>query len=568
MVIQGVLPLAWLMVVKLIVDRLTGAAGNLTPEENFEGLAVLLGVAFGVSVVTALCAAISGYASTALGHLVTDSVQQLVQRKSVSLDLEYYENALAYDKLYRAQREAPSRPTQIVLQLAQLGQSFLTLAALLVLLATFHWGVVAVLLFASLPLVAYRLKFSQALYDWRRSVTLTERRAKYLNDLVSTPQSAKELRLFGFEAVMRERYATIRAELRKALLGLTGERHRKEFVFHTVAALAGYSTMAYVAYRAVYGEVSIGDLVMYFGAFQIALTSLRAVLSGIGTLYEHNLFLSSLDEFLQVPKNVLEPRQPRSIPRPFRDAIRVEGVTFRYPGTDRLVLDDLNMTIGLGQTVALVGSNGSGKSTLIKLLCRLYDPTEGRITIDGIDIREFSPNALRREISVIFQDYVHYHMSARENIWLGRCDVPPDDSLIVAAAKQAGLDENLQRLKDGYDTVLSRSLADGAELSIGQWQKLSLARSLYRDAQFIILDEPTSSMDAGAEYEFFETFRALAKERTAIIVSHRFSTVRGADQIYVIDGGRVTENGTHDDLVALGGLYAKLYGQQASHYRA
>lgn len=568
-VVQGILPLAWLYTIKLIVDRLTGpSAESLSPQESFQGLALLVGVALAISLITSLTRAISEYSSYALGHIVTDSVQQLVQRKSVSLDLEYYENALAFDKLHRAQREAPSRPTEIVLQLTQLGQSALTLIALLALLATFHWVLVLVLLCASLPLVAYRVKFSQALYDWRRSVTLTERRAKYLNDLVSTPQSAKELRLFGFEKVMRERYAAIRAKLREALLGLTAGRHRKEFIFDSVAAVTGYGAMAFVAYRALSGEASIGDLVMYFGAFQIALTSLRTVLSGFGSLYESNLFLSSLDEFMAVPNNVLDPEHPRPVPSPIKDAIRIEGMDFRYPGTDRVVLQDLNMTIAHGETVALVGANGSGKSTLIKLLCRLYDPSEGRITIDGTDIREFSTDALRAEISVIFQDYVHYHVSARENIWLGRSDAAPDDTRIVDAARQAGIDDTLQRLKDGYETVLSRSLADGAELSIGQWQKLSLARALYRDSQIIILDEPTASMDAGAEYEFFETFRALAEDRTAIIVSHRFSTVRGADRIYVIDGGRVAEHGSHDELVAAQGVYAKLYNQQASHYRS
>jgi len=275
LVVQSVLPLAWLYMVKLVVDRLTGVGSEgLSPQDNFEGLVILLIVALAISIATALLAALSGYANAALANRVTDTVQQLVQQKSVTLDMEYYENPLAYDKLHRAQREAPRRPTQIVRESALFGQNVLTLFALLGLLVTFHWGVVLVVLLASLPLIIYRVKFSQSFYEWHRSMTLTERQAAYLNDIVTTPETAKELRLFGFEFTIRDRFTAIRVKLRAALLKLTAQRHRKEFLYSLIASVAGYGTLAFIAYDAVHGDVSVGELVMYFGAFQIALTSL------------------------------------------------------------------------------------------------------------------------------------------------------------------------------------------------------------------------------------------------------------------------------------------------------
>ena len=306
---------------------------------------------------------------------------------------------------------------------------------------------------------------------------------------------------------------------------------------------------------------------MYFGAFQVAIGSLRPTLSGLAELYENNLFLSTLYEFFDVKKSVSDPAQPKEMPRPWRSGLSVENLSFHYPDTDRLILHNIAMTIRPGEIVALVGRNGSGKTTLTKLLCRLYDPDKGRITIDDIDLRDFKTGDLRREISVIYQDFGRYHMTARENILLGRPEFEANNPAIVIAAQWAGIHDKLIALPQGYDTVMSRTFADGAELSIGQWQKLALARAFVRDSQLILLDEPTSSLDAAAEFEFFEKFRDMAKGRSALIISHRFSTVRLADRIYVLEGGQLIEQGNHDELIALDGLYAHLYRQQASYYQ-
>jgi ATP-binding cassette subfamily B protein len=308
-------------------------------------------------------------------------------------------------------------------------------------------------------------------------------------------------------------------------------------------------------------------MVMYFGAFQVAVGSLRPTLSDLAELYENNLFLSTLYEFLAVQKQVPEPAQPKEMPRPWQSGLRVENLRFRYPDTERWVLDGIALTIRPGEIVALVGRNGSGKTTLTKLLCRLYDPDSGRITLDGIDLRDLRTDDLRREVSVIYQDFGRYHLTARENILLGRPELGADDPAIIRAAQWAGIHDHLIRLPQGYETVMSRTFADGAELSIGQWQKLALARAFVRDSQLILLDEPTSSLDAAAEFEFFEKFREMARGRSALIISHRFSTVRLADRIYVLDEGRLIEEGNHEELIARDGLYAHLYRRQASYYQ-
>jgi ATP-binding cassette subfamily B protein len=272
-------------------------------------------------------------------------------------------------------------------------------------------------------------------------------------------------------------------------------------------------------------------------------------------------------EFLNLEPKIVDPPHPAPMPMPFRQGIKVENVSFHYPGTTRTVLHDINLTIQPGEKIALVGENGSGKTTLIKLLCRLYDPIEGRITVDGIDLRDLKLLDFRREIGAILQDYEHYSLTAGENIWFGNVLQPPDQESIQMAASQAGAHEVISGLKDGYETMLGKLFEGGEELSIGQWQKVALARAFLRDAQLIILDEPTSSMDARAEYEVFQKLRDLTEGRAVILISHRFSTVRMADCIYVMDGGRIVERGSHDELMALGGLYAQLFMTQAQHYQ-
>jgi ATP-binding cassette subfamily B protein len=324
---------------------------------------------------------------------------------------------------------------------------------------------------------------------------------------------------------------------------------------------------AYLVYQAIGGKSTLGDLAMYYQAFQRVQGSLQGILSSLAGLYEDNLFLSNLYEFLDLKRTVIEPVHARPVPQPMQRGIALNHVSFQYPAGTRKVFEDISLTIRPGEVVALVGENGSGKTTLIKLLCRLYDPTDGTITIDGVDLRQFETKALRHEIAIIFQDYAHYHLTARENIWFGNTALSPNDERVIAAARRSGADGVISALPHGYDTILGKRFANGEELSIGEWQKVALARVFMRDAQIIVLDEPTSSMDAKAEYEAFQSFRQLVSGRTAILISHRFSTVRMADRIYVLKQGSVIEGGTHEELVSMGGTYAQLFEMQAQHYR-
>jgi ATP-binding cassette subfamily B protein len=333
------------------------------------------------------------------------------------------------------------------------------------------------------------------------------------------------------------------------------------------ATLAIFGTFAYIVYQTVQGVISVGSMVMYYQAFQTGLSSLQSLLGGLAGLYEDNLFLTYLYDFLALEPKVLEPPHPRPVPRPMKRGIVFDEVSFHYPDTERTALQDVSLTVRPDEVAALVGPNGSGKTTLVKLLCRLYDPSAGRISVDGVDLREVSATELRKSISVIFQDYSQYQLSARTNIWVGNAALDPHDEAIESAARDSGAHEAIEELSKGYETMLGKWFEDGEELSIGEWQKVALARAFVRDVQILVLDEPTSALDPNAEWKVFEHIRELAQGRAVLLISHRFSTVRMADRIHILEGGRIIESGTHDELMELDGTYAGMYEVQARAYR-
>ncbi len=566
-VAQGVLPLVALYLMKLMVDAV---ADGITADDKvaaFGKIALYVGIAAGLALVNSAFAAFSTYLSRSQARHFADHMQSLVHEKSVSVDLAYFEDPTYHDTLHRARSEANSRPLAIVSALIGLIQSTVGGIAIVGLLIGLHWAVPLVLFVICVPAMLVRVKYSRELYRWYRGRTPMQRLGGYLSRVLTGDDHAKEVRLFGLGREFISRYQDARAVLRGEELAVRAREALGTSLAQAASVVAGFGAFLFIGYRAIHGHITIGDLVMYYQAFQRGQGFIAGGMQGLAGIGEHGLFLRNLFEFLDLESRVLEPEAPQPVPRPIRKGIAFEGVSFEYPSGTRPVLESIDLAVAPNEVVALVGGNGAGKTTIVKLLCRLYDPTSGRISIDGVDLRELGTADLRREIAVVLQDYSRYHFSARENIRIGNIELPADDSGIIDAARRAGADGFIENLPAGYDTILGRWFEDGEELSVGEWQKVALARALARDAQLVVLDEPTSSMDALAEQEIFHAFKDLIVDRAGIIISHRFSTVRIADRICVVADGRIVEEGPHDELVRLGGIYAELFEAQAQHYR-
>ena len=444
-VVQSILPLIQLYLLKLIVDSVAHqlGAGEATA---FPRIAWLLAFAAATALLAAVCRSIAGLVAEGQARAVSDHLHELVHTRATEIDLEYYESARYHDTLHRAQQEGAYRPTRIVNGLVQVAQSSLALLLMAGVLVSFHWATAIVLFAAAVPGVLLRLRHARRSYDSQRSQTQAERRGQYYHAMLTGTAHAKELRLFGLGPLFRQRHRDLRREITRHRLQLASWRFRSDLVTQGAATLAVFGTFAFIIYRASLGALTIGDVVMYYQAFQRGQDFLREILGGLAGLYEDHLFLASLYEFLDLERKVVEPPQPRPLPRPLRGGIVFTGVSFQYPSAPRKVLHDITLTIAPGEHVALVGANGSGKTTLVKLLCRLYDPTSGAITVDGVDLRDLETTALRREISVLFQDWAAYHVSARDNIWFGDPRPETDDERIRRAARDAGADEVIARL--------------------------------------------------------------------------------------------------------------------------
>ncbi len=566
-VVLGLLPVAAVWLMKLIVDAVAEGMSASDRAAAFEHVALLIGAAAGVGLLTVILRSLQSVLDEALGHAVTDHMTDLIHAQSVAVDLEYYENPAYHDTLFRAQQEAPYRPTSIVKNLTSTGQALVTLAGMAAFLLTLHWAVGLLVIAAAVPAAIVRFHFSGRLYSWKRSSTDIERKSYYAHWLLTDSGHAKEVRLLSIGERLRTWYADLRQQLRRELLGLARRRSAAEALAGAGAIVITFGTFAYIAWRTIEGAISVGNMVAYYQAFQSSLSALQSVLQGSAALYEDSLFLSYYDEFMALEPKVVEAARPKPVPAQIADGLRFNEVAFTYPGTDRTALSDVSMTIRPGQVTALVGPNGSGKTTLVKLMCRLYDPSAGSVTLDGIDLRDLATTDLRRHMSIIFQDFARYHLTARENIRIGDVSLTDEDPAIERAARDARAHQTITGLRNGYDTVLGRWFDEGEELSVGEWQKIALARAFVRDAQILVCDEPTSALDPQAEWDVFQHIKELAAGRAVVLISHRFSTVRNADSIHIFDQGRVVESGTHDELVELGGRYAKMYEVQAQAYR-
>jgi len=487
--------------------------------------------------------------------------------KALTLDLAFFEHPEYYDKLQNARREGGYKPVELINDSFQIVQNAITLASFAVLLLRFSPWLVAILVLTSIPAFIAETRFSGQGFRLLSRRAPESRQINYLSRLLTEDSSAKEIKLFNLGATLLTRYMTLFEKFFHEDKALARRRAIAGFSLGLVATLGFYGAYAWIVWHTVQNRISLGDMTLYLAIFRQGQTTFQTILYAVGSIYENNLFMSNFFEFLDMTPQLAIAAQPKVLPATLREGIEFRDVGYRYADNEAWALRGINLIIRPGEKIALVGHNGAGKTTLIKLLSRLYDPTEGSILIDGIDLREIDPLALRQKIGVIFQDFVRYHVPAKENIGFGQIDAMADLARVVESARKSGADTIIDTLPENYDTMLGRWFHGGHELSLGQWQKIALARAFMRDAEILVLDEPTASVDAQSEYEIFRHFQELTAGKMAILISHRFSTVRMADRIAVIEGGAISEIGTHQQLVDRNGTYARLFSLQAEGYR-
>ena len=557
-------PVVQLWIGKLIIDAIVANIGAAQPD--WTGIMRLVALELAVALTSDLLQRASNLLESLLADLFGNRLSVRIMEHASTLDLEKFEDPQFYDSLERARRQTVGRIGLVALLLG-IGQNALTLASLLVALVAFNVWLMLLLVLAVLPSFIGETHFAGLSYSLLFKWTPERRELDYLRYVATSNVTAKEVKLFGLSGYFTRKYERLADEFYEANKALSTKRAATSGGLTAVSTLGYYAANVFIIVDTVRGILTLGDLTFLMGSFQRS----RALISGIllrsADVYEQSLFLRDLFTFLEMEPAAPSPADPVPVPRPIRDGVVFDNVGFRYPDSDRRAIRGVSLHIGAGERVALVGENGAGKTTLVKLLARLYDPDEGRILLDGVDLKQYDVAELGRTIGVIFQDFVRYDLIVRENIAVGQIEAVDDQPRIVEAAEKSLADTVVSELEGGFEHMLGRRFEGGANLSGGEWQKVGLARAYIRDAQLLILDEPTAALDARAEYQVFERFAELTRGRMAVLISHRFSTVRMADRIVVLEYGRVTEDGTHEDLLDLDGRYAELFTLQAEGYR-
>jgi ATP-binding cassette subfamily B protein len=573
--VRALLPIATLYVGKLIIDEVVALAASANAPANFaawwasgllDHLGWLLLLELGLAVSSDIFGRLVSLIDSLLSERFTNESSVRLMEHAAKLDLEDFEDSEMQDRLDRARRQTMGRTTMMT-QLFGQAQDVVTIISFAAGLAIYAPWLIALLVVALVPAFLGEAHFNAQSYSLDYARTPERRELDYVRQTGASVETAKEVKIFGLNAFLIQRYKELSAAIYDAKRALAIRRASWGGLLTAVGTAGYYTAYGFIAWRTLLGDFTIGDLTFLSASFRRLRNLLEGLLIGFSQVAGQALYLDDLFSFFEVRPEITSPPDPLPFPSPVREGFTFEDAGFRYPGAERWAVRHLSFALHAGEVLALVGENGAGKTTLVKLLARLYDPDEGRILLDGHDLREYDLGQFRANIGVIFQDFVRYHMTAAENIAVGRIEARDDRKRIEAAAQRSLADEVIQKLANGYDQVIGKRFKKGVDLSGGEWQKIAIARAYMRDAQLLILDEPTAALDARSEYEVFKRFRELSEGKSTILISHRFSSVRMADRILVMAEGEIEATGTHEELLAEGGRYAELFELQAAGYR-
>jgi ATP-binding cassette subfamily B protein len=562
--IRSFLPLALLFLIKLLIDNITKVSTGAS-STGFSQIVWLIIAVVLIYFIDEISSGFGDFVRKKQSLKLESYMYDLLHSKSVKLDLINFERPDYFDCLTRATREAPWRPNSILNNLVSMFRGLLSLILMAGLLAGLNWILVVLLLVVNIPAVWLRLHYADIIYNFQREQTPEARKTAYFNWLLTGDRPSRELRLFGLGEYFKSLFRKSFLKQKEEEISIIRKRTLIETISSVFKASAVFIVLYFIAQETINKKLTLGEMAMFILAFRQGMMYIKDIFSSLGGLYEDSLFIGDVFGFLDL-KEKITAEDPVIIPA-FSKNLIIKDLTFSYPGNDLPVIRNVSFEIKKGEIVALVGPNGAGKSTLVRLLCRLYDPESGQIKLDDNNIRNMDPGEYRKFFSVVFQDFMLYNLSAGENIRLGDTSVAEPGEKIISAAKDSGVNELLSSLPGGYDTVIGNLFDDSRELSWGEWQKIALSRALFRDAPILILDEPSSALDAETEYDIFSRFREIVKGKTSILISHRFTNVKLADRILVLNKGSVEESGTHDELMIKKGIYYNMYTKQSDRYK-
>ena len=558
--LSALIPLCSLYLIKLIVDTLTQV--SLSEKPDLSDIYQYLIIFGGIHLIQAFLQNYQQLANETLQQLVTDYMANMIIDKAIAIDMSYYEDAKYHDTLHQTQQEAIFKPVLILQNVVKLLNNGLILLSLIGLLIYLHFSLAIVLTLFALPVIVVKWFYSRKIFEWKKYRTSLERKAIYLNQVLTADVYSKEVRLFNLGKSLKTQFNKIRSTLLAERYQIGKKKVFAGFIAKSIETIALLFCYGFICISALEGTITIGDLVMYIQAFQKGQTSLHQSLQAIVNIYQNRLFLTHLFELLNIQPTIATPSTPKELPTKLEKGVTIKSMDFRYPDAPYKVLKDINLTLKKGEVVAFVGENGCGKTSLIKLLCRLYDPTHGAIYWDDIPIKEADVAELRQKISVVYQDFAKYQFLVEDNVDIGNLEKKKPINRLERATEQSGAIEFIEQLPLKFEQQLGRWFKGGLELSGGQWQKIALSRAFYKDADMIILDEPSSAIDPLSEGRIFKNFRAMVKEKILIIVTHRLYNLKIADKIVVLKEGKVVEEGAYDTLIQQKGYFFKMLKEQ------